>query len=127
MGKLQKKKPASKKKKQTTDAEPKKNGAGEETEKKSPAISAPKKKPSVTARKPAPTAKTIPVSGIRGYYYKAVQFLREVKSELKKVTWPTRKQTIGSSIVVLIIVLFIALYLGIVDVFLSKIIHFVLQ
>jgi hypothetical protein len=32
---------------------------------------------------------------------KGIQFLREVKVELKKVTWPSRKQTMGSTVVVL--------------------------
>jgi preprotein translocase subunit SecE len=33
-------------------------------------------------------------------FEKGIQFLREVKVELKKVTWPSRKQTVGSTVVV---------------------------
>jgi len=36
---------------------------------------------------------------------KAGQFLREVKFELKKVTWPSRPEVIGTTIVVIIAVL----------------------
>jgi preprotein translocase subunit SecE len=34
------------------------------------------------------------------------QFLSEVRSELKKVAWPTRKEVVNSTIVVLIAVVF---------------------
>jgi preprotein translocase subunit SecE len=58
---------------------------------------------------------------------KGVQFLREVKVELKKVTWPSRKQTMGSTVVVLVIVTIISLFLGVVDAGLSGLIRAVLQ
>jgi preprotein translocase subunit SecE len=57
----------------------------------------------------------------------AVQFLREVKIELKKVTWPSRKQTIGSTAVVIILVMVVSIFLGVVDVGLSSLIRVVLQ
>lgn len=57
---------------------------------------------------------------------KAVQFLSQAKSELKKVTWPTRKQTLASTGVVIVIVAIIALYLGIIDLILSKLVKFIL-
>jgi preprotein translocase subunit SecE len=58
---------------------------------------------------------------------KSMQFLREVKVELKKVTWPSRKQTIGSTAVVIILVMIISLFLGLVDVGLSSLIRVILQ
>jgi preprotein translocase subunit SecE len=61
-----------------------------------------------------------------GFLQKSLQFLREVKIELKKVTWPTRKQTIGSTVVVIIIVIIISFFLGIVDIGLSSLIGVVL-
>ena len=57
----------------------------------------------------------------------SIQFLREVKIELKKVTWPSRKQTIGSTAVVIVLVLIISLFLGVVDIGLSSLIRVVLQ
>jgi len=63
----------------------------------------------------------------KNFIEKAVQFLREVKIELKKVTWPSRKQTIGSTVVVIILVIVIAIFLGIVDMALSSLIHMVLK
>ena len=57
----------------------------------------------------------------------SIQFLREVKFELKKVTWPTRKQTMGSTLVVLVLVTIIAFFLGAVDIGLSSLVRLVLQ
>jgi preprotein translocase subunit SecE len=57
---------------------------------------------------------------------KIVQFFHEVKAELKKVNWPTRKETIASTSVVLVIVFIIAVFLFIVDQGLSFLIRIIL-
>ncbi len=57
----------------------------------------------------------------------AKQFLREVKTELKKVTWPSRKDTLSGTVVVLVAVIVIAIFLGIVDLGLSNLIQMVLR
>jgi len=54
------------------------------------------------------------------------QFLKEAKVELKKVTWPTPKQTLASTAVVIIIVFIVSIYLGIIDFVLAKLVKFVL-
>jgi preprotein translocase subunit SecE len=48
-------------------------------------------------------------------FKKLFKFLREVRLEMKKVIWPTRKETSGSTGVVIITVIIVAIYLGIVD------------
>ena len=53
---------------------------------------------------------------------KAIQFLLEVRGEVKKVTWPSKKEAIGGTGVVLIVVLLMAVFLGVVDLLLSKIV-----
>jgi preprotein translocase subunit SecE len=60
-------------------------------------------------------------------YEKAVQFLRDVRSELRKVTFPSRKETLASTAVVIVVVLLIATYLGLVDFVLSMVITRVLR
>jgi len=45
----------------------------------------------------------------------AVDFLKEVKAELKKVTWPTNKETLSSTYVVLIVVVIASTFIGLVD------------
>jgi preprotein translocase subunit SecE len=57
----------------------------------------------------------------------AQQFFREVRVELKKVTWPSRKETIASTSVVLITVFLVGFYLGIVDLGLSRLIKIFLE
>ncbi len=57
----------------------------------------------------------------------AIQFLREVRTELKKVTWPSRKDTLAGTAVVLIAVFIIAIFLGIVDSGLSSLIRELLK
>jgi len=64
---------------------------------------------------------------LKGYINKGLQFLREVKVELKKVVWPTRRQALGSTAVVLILVMIVSIFLGMVDVGLSSLIRVVLK
>jgi len=61
------------------------------------------------------------------YVDQALQFLREVKVELRKVAWPSRKQAMGSTIVVVMLVLLVSFFLGIVDIGLSSLIKAVLS
>jgi preprotein translocase subunit SecE len=43
------------------------------------------------------------------------QYINETKAEMKHVTWPTRKQTITYSIVVIVLSLVVSAYLGLFD------------
>ncbi len=58
---------------------------------------------------------------------KTTEFLSNVKTELKKVTWPTRKETYGSTIVVIVLVLICAVFLWVVDSALSTAIRMLLR
>ncbi len=64
---------------------------------------------------------------IKEFLQKAKQFFREVRVELKKVTWPSRKETIAATSVVLITVILVAFFLGLVDLGLSRIIKIFLD
>jgi preprotein translocase subunit SecE len=57
---------------------------------------------------------------------KVTQFLNDAKAELKKVTWPSRKQTMASTFVVIFIVFVMAIYFGMIDFGLAKLIKFIL-
>ena len=50
-------------------------------------------------------------------------YFREVYMEAKRVTWPSRKDALKGTYIVLITVFITALFLGIVDIALSKIIQ----
>ena len=58
---------------------------------------------------------------------KAIQFLSEVKNEVNKVTWPSKKEAMGGTAVVLVVVFAMATFLGLVDVLLSKIVAALLK
>lgn len=57
------------------------------------------------------------------YFDKSTAFLGEVVTELKLVTWPNRKETLGTTGVTLILVIVIAIYLGLVDYALSNLVQ----
>ena len=46
---------------------------------------------------------------------KIINFLKEVKTEIKKVSWPTRKETTKYTLVVIGISFALAVYLGALD------------
>jgi len=64
---------------------------------------------------------------VHNMWEKVLQFFREVKTELKKVTWPPRKEAVASTVVILVIVFIIALFLFVVDQGLSFLIRKVLS
>jgi preprotein translocase subunit SecE len=57
---------------------------------------------------------------------KTRNFLQEVKVELGKVTWPTRKETVATAWIVVVIIVLISLYLGACDVVLAKLMRLIL-
>ncbi|HCD71057.1 MAG: preprotein translocase subunit SecE [Thermovirga sp.] len=50
-----------------------------------------------------------------------MDFIREAKAELKKVTWPSRKQVWYSTLVVISLTLLVSAYLGVADVILTAV------
>lgn len=44
-----------------------------------------------------------------------VQYFRDVRAELTKVSWPGRDKVVASTIVVIIVVLFFTLVVGVMD------------
>lgn len=58
---------------------------------------------------------------------KAKQFYAESKQELKKVTWPTKQQTVTSTWVVLGVTVVLAIFLGLVDLVISKLVGLILK
>ena len=55
------------------------------------------------------------------------EFSGEVKSEFKKIVWPDKKVTIGSTGVVIILVFLVSVYLGAVDLFIGKLVSYILK
>jgi preprotein translocase subunit SecE len=129
MGRLQRKKPAFRPKNKSDGRESVETGQAEEASSgkgntASEAAIAEKKRRAAMAARPAPAVRAYPG---RRQVDKVMQFLREVRVELRKVTWPSRKQTIGSTAVVIVLVVIIAIFLGAVDVMLSNLVRMVLH
>ena len=134
MGRIQRKKPAGAKKKKpgvekkSTSGVPDTAGTGV---KKAAAGEIPaqgsKKKLGLPVKKQSTATSPVTVKHKDNIFGKTAQFLREVKVELKKVAWPSRKQTIGSTVVVIALVMIISIFLGAVDLGLSSLIRIVLQ
>ena len=64
---------------------------------------------------------------VKGPIARAGQFLEECWSELKRVHFPTRKETQAATLVVIVAVAVVGIYLGVVDFLLSSFIHRVLH
>ena len=129
MGRLKRKKSSGQKK--TSAAAAKKTlsttSAGAGTPERKTAGTGSKTMKPVPIRKPSKPVKAVSVKKEPNIIDKGLQFLREVKVELKKVTWPSRKQTIGSTVVVVILAMIISLFLGVVDMGLSGLIRVILN
>jgi preprotein translocase subunit SecE len=44
-----------------------------------------------------------------------VEFVRQVRQEAKKVTWPTRKETLVTTATVLVMIVLVALFFFLID------------
>lgn len=51
---------------------------------------------------------------------KSINFLKEVKVELSKVSWSSRQELLGATAVVVVITSILAVFIGIIDLALSK-------
>ncbi|HET7664066.1 MAG TPA: preprotein translocase subunit SecE [Rhodanobacteraceae bacterium] len=55
---------------------------------------------------------TTPGRGVRNY-------LRETQFELRKVVWPTREETIRTTLIVIVVVVLLSIVLGLIDILLK--------
>jgi preprotein translocase subunit SecE len=72
-----------------------------------------KPKPSLVSRLPS----------VKQYWVQSKQFIIEAVQEMKKVTWPNRKEALGATGVVLFLVVVISIFLGLVDFGLSRLVR----
>jgi len=57
---------------------------------------------------------------IKGISQTSKQFYLDVRSEMKKVSWPSRDEVFSTTLIVIGSVFFFGLYLGLVDMLLSQ-------
>jgi preprotein translocase subunit SecE len=60
-------------------------------------------------------------------FSKITNFVTEVKVEMQKVSWSTKDELIGSTTVVIASTLLLAMFIGIVDIVLSRFIGLILR
>lgn len=116
MSRLQKKKPFSEKRKRVVETDQGTVADVRSTVAGKPVQHSSVPRPEVAVGRP----------GSGGFFSMSAEFFREVKVELKKVVWPTRKQTTGTTVVVIVFVLIVAVFLGVFDYSLSKLVQVVL-
>ena len=58
---------------------------------------------------------------------KSMKFFRETKSELKKVSWPSKSQLINNTVVILVFIVIATLVLSLLDVGFQKLLSFVIR
>ncbi|MDP2830839.1 MAG: preprotein translocase subunit SecE [Candidatus Omnitrophota bacterium] len=51
---------------------------------------------------------------------KSINFFKEVRSELSKVSWSTRKELLASTVLVITVTVMLTVFIGIVDLGLSR-------
>jgi len=58
---------------------------------------------------------------------KVINYLKEVKLELSKVTWPKKKQVIKLTLIVFVISAIVAIYVGGLDFIFTKTLEFIVN
>jgi len=56
-----------------------------------------------------------PTESAKDFTGRSKQFFLDVRNEMKKVTWPTKQEVMGTTMIVVAAVFFFGLYLGLVD------------
>jgi preprotein translocase subunit SecE len=62
-----------------------------------------------------------------GFVARIQEFTREVLAEFRKVTWPTRAELVNSTVVVIVVTVVLAFFLGGVDVVLARVVERILR
>jgi preprotein translocase subunit SecE len=61
-----------------------------------------------------------PVDKIKQWYQSSKQFYLDVRTEMKKVSWPSRDEVVGTTVIVVASVFFFGIYLGLIDAVLAQ-------
>jgi preprotein translocase subunit SecE len=64
---------------------------------------------------------------VSGWVGRARRFLADVRAELGRVTWPTRREVWATTVVVIIISLLFGIYLYVVDLLLSALVAWIFE
>lgn len=62
----------------------------------------------------------------KGFFTQAMEFIPQVRQEVKKVTWPSRRETGMTTAFVFVFAMIAAIYFMLVDQVVFRFVHFVL-
>ena len=78
--------------------------------------------------KPAPVRSVDGATrGIKGWWDNSRSFLTEVRNEMRRVTWPSRKEVYATTIVVIITSAFFGIYLFSLDMLLNAAVNWIFK
>jgi preprotein translocase subunit SecE len=78
--------------------------------------------------KPAPVRNADGAArGIKGWWDNSRSFLTEVRNEMRRVTWPSRKEVYATTIVVIITSAFFGIYLFSLDMLLNAAVNWIFK
>jgi len=77
--------------------------------------------------KPAPARTSERVEGIRGWWSNSHSFLTDVRNEMRRVTWPSRREVYATTVVVILVSVFFGVYLWGLDLALNAAISWVFR
>ena len=80
---------------------------------------------SIEQVKPAPVRSTEGGNVVKRWWDNGRAFLTEVRNEMRRVTWPSRKEVTATTIVVIITSAFFGLYLFTLDQLLGRLVNWV--
>jgi preprotein translocase subunit SecE len=63
--------------------------------------------------------------GVAGWWGRARRFLAEVRNEMARVTWPSRREVYATTLVVILTSIFFGIYLWGIDLALTRLMHWV--
>jgi preprotein translocase subunit SecE len=63
--------------------------------------------------------------GVLGWWSRSRRFLAEVRNEMARVTWPTRREVYATTLVVIVTSIFFGIYLWTVDLILNRLLEWV--
>ncbi|HUQ88774.1 MAG TPA: preprotein translocase subunit SecE [Vicinamibacterales bacterium] len=65
--------------------------------------------------------------GPLGWWQRAGEFLKEVRNEMKRVTWPSQREVYATTVVVILTSVFFGLYLFAVDMGLNNLVQWLFK
>jgi preprotein translocase subunit SecE len=63
---------------------------------------------------------------MQGVIGRVREFVQEVLAEFRKVTWPSRQELVNSTVVVIVVTVVLAFFLGGVDIMLARAVEWIL-